>query len=106
MSVKPFSPDEALASKVTMIPDQVIDAVNTMLATNWSGRGRCSFTIKELSAMIRSKFGDADGDLHLHSSWFDFESIYEKAGWKVEFDRPGYNESYDAVYTFSRRGGL
>ena len=40
------------------------------------------------------------------NSWvqgvWDFEPIYEKAGWKVSYDGPGYNESYDGYYIFKK----
>ena len=31
------------------------------------------------------------------------ETIYRKDGWNVEYDKPGYNESYDASFKFSRK---
>jgi hypothetical protein len=34
----------------------------------------------------------------------DFEPFYEKAGWKVVYDKPGYCESYAANFTFTRKG--
>jgi hypothetical protein len=32
--------------------------------------------------------------------WLDFESIFRKAGWKVKYTKPGYNESFPAYWTF------
>jgi hypothetical protein len=32
----------------------------------------------------------------------DVEEVYEKAGWKVEYDKPAFNESYPATFTFRR----
>ena len=32
--------------------------------------------------------------------WLDFEDIYRKAGWFVNFDKPAYNETYDAFFEF------
>jgi hypothetical protein len=34
--------------------------------------------------------------------YLDFEDVYRKQGWKVYFDRPGFNESYTATFTFSK----
>ena len=31
---------------------------------------------------------------------FDVEDIYEKAGWDVTYDTPGYNETYEPKFTF------
>lgn len=33
--------------------------------------------------------------------WLNFEGAYRRAGWKVEFDKPGYNESYPATFKFT-----
>jgi hypothetical protein len=35
--------------------------------------------------------------------WLDVEEIYGKAGWKVEYDKPGYNEDYAAHFIFTNR---
>jgi hypothetical protein len=35
--------------------------------------------------------------------WLNFEAIYEEAGWKVVYDKPGYNETYDANFTFTKK---
>jgi hypothetical protein len=42
-------------------------------------------------------------DLIYANRWMDVEPVYRKAGWKVDYDRPGYNESYEAHYTFTER---
>lgn len=30
----------------------------------------------------------------------DVEDVYRAAGWEVTYDKPGYNETYDATFTF------
>jgi len=35
--------------------------------------------------------------------WMDVEDAYRKAGWDVDFDKPGYNETYEANFTFSKK---
>lgn len=34
--------------------------------------------------------------------WLDIEDTYRKAGWNVEYDKPGYCENYDAYFVFSK----
>lgn len=34
--------------------------------------------------------------------WFDVESSYRRVGWRVEYDKPGYNESYEGFWKFSK----
>ena len=33
--------------------------------------------------------------------WLDVEDIYREQGWNVEYDKPTYNETYDAYFVFS-----
>lgn len=35
--------------------------------------------------------------------WMDIEPIYRKSGWRVEYDKPAYNETYPATFTFSKK---
>ena len=35
--------------------------------------------------------------------YLDIEPAYRNAGWKVEFDKPGYNETYDSYFVFSKK---
>jgi len=32
--------------------------------------------------------------------WLNVEEVYRAAGWAVEYDKPGFNESYSATFTF------
>lgn len=41
----------------------------------------------------------------LGNGWLDFEVVYEEAGWDVVYDKPGYNESYGANFTFKAKRG-
>ena len=34
------------------------------------------------------------------NKWMDFEGAFEKYGWIIEYDKPAYNETYDAVFEF------
>ena len=33
----------------------------------------------------------------------DFEDLYRKSGWSVSYDKPAYNENYDAFLIFNKR---
>jgi hypothetical protein len=107
MAVQPITPQEALDAKITTIPDVVIEAVNAILTERMTRHGYISFLQKELVERIIA-LSVAQGqpittqqmyDKH----WLDFEPFYEKAGWKVVYDKPGYNESYEPSFTFTRR---
>lgn len=102
MSVKPITPDEALAQKASQIPAEVFMVVNHMITKNVSRAGRAILRqddiIKELLTMI-----PVDRKTIFENNWLDFEDAYEKAGWKVKYDRPAYNETYEPTFEFTRK---
>jgi hypothetical protein len=104
---QPITPQEALDLKITTIPDVVIEAVNAMLTERMTKSGYVSFLQKELVARIvalSTAQGSPITSAQLyHNHWLDFEPFYEKAGWKVEYDKPAYCESYEANFKFSRK---
>ena len=104
MSVKAISPDEVTAVKMKIIPDQVIDLWNKTIAQNYSN-GASRILQKDIIStltvtQINGTYADRASIFKL--GWLEIEDIYRKAGWKVEYDRPGYNENYDAVFIFRK----
>jgi hypothetical protein len=98
--VKPLSPSEVTSKKRTIIPDEVISAINKLIAKNFSN-GFASFTQKEAIEAIKDEFvNDVSTDTIFDNGWLDFEDIYRKEGWKVKYDKPGYNESYEPTFEF------
>lgn len=91
---KPLSPSEAFDLKQKVIPDKVIDIINEMILENFNG-GVAILQQAELSRRIKAGLGD------FHQRWLDFEDVYRKQGWKVTYDKPGYNETYPAVFRFT-----
>lgn len=35
--------------------------------------------------------------------WLNVEYLFRAAGWEVQYDKPGYNETYEAYFTFSKK---
>lgn len=99
MAVTPITPDEAGKAKSQAIPDEVIAAFNDLIAQTYSN-GRSHFTLERVVALLVTR-GFTKVDLY-NNHWLDVEPIFRSAGWIVEYDQPGYNESYDATYTFKR----
>lgn len=104
MAIKPIKPSEAISLKLVQIPDEVIEAFNELIAENFSS-GYSSFKQSDVVARIDKKIKESGGKLKFNISWLDVEEIYEKNGWKVEYDKPGYNESYPATFTFKSKKG-
>jgi len=100
--VKPITPREARQAMVTKVPDYMITAINELLAEKVRPVGRISVTLTmtEIGDRVRRAL-NVDQDVHIPGECWDFEPIFEKAGWKISCDSPGYNEKYDTNWTFT-----
>jgi len=105
-NTQPIKPDEVTALKQQLLPDFVLKAFNELIAEKWDGN-RSVIYVEEAKQRIESKmpvteisdsyvFGKCD------NNWLDVEPIYLAAGWSVAFDKPGYNETGRAYYTFKK----
>ncbi len=103
MSVAPITPKEAkdLHSE-TVVPDFVIAIVNQLLVEKYE-----SGDIQILQRDIVERIMDAEPGITsqqiFERRYLDFEAIYKKAGWSVTYDKPAYNESYDAYFLFKKK---
>ena len=102
MSVKPISPSEVVGKKKESIPPEVLEAFNELIAEGWNGHYSTVYQ-KDVVARILNKKDISDEKSIAKRGWLDVEDIYREAGWKVEYDRPAYNESYAAFFIFSKK---
>jgi hypothetical protein len=93
---KAFSPAEARGAKRHVIPDFVLAVVNQLLAEGFNERG---INVPQQEIIDRVKL--LTGSDAFNMKWLDFESLFEDEGWIVKYDKPGYNESYDAFFVFT-----
>lgn len=107
-NIQPFSPAEAKKAKVDSLPKELIQAVNELLAERYKDYGTINIKLKDIKARCRKILGidemfSSDDPMN---SWptgvWDFEPVYERFGWKVSYDKPGFNESYDSFYIFKK----
>lgn len=99
--MKPITPQEALDNVEKAFPEFVFEAVNNCINQNYFGKS--SFTIKQDEIMKEILKLAPEGTTRqevFDKHWMDFENAYRKVGWVVEYDKPGYNETYDAFFTF------
>jgi hypothetical protein len=105
MSVNPITPGEASKRKLKDIPDFVIEAFNDLIVRKFSG-SQATVKQDEVVELIMEKAKEAKVDVTrdqlFENHWLDVEPYFMRAGWKVDFDKPGYNESYDAYFVFSK----
>jgi len=38
-----------------------------------------------------------------NTNQFDFEYVFKEVGWIVDYDKPGFNETYDAFFIFKKK---
>lgn len=100
MATKPVTPNDVVTIKKSLIPDEAIESFNELIAENFLD-GHSQFTQKKVVARMVKK-GLSTNDIY-NKGWLDVEDIFRKAGWKVEYDKPGYNEDYEATFSFSKK---
>lgn len=100
MKAKPISPEEVVDVKEASLPEGVLEVFNDEIARQWNGS---SALIKQNGLVERlvEKLG-MTRDQIFANHFLDVEDIYRKAGWHVEYDKPGYNEDYEAYFKFSK----
>lgn len=101
---KPITPDQIAEAKLRAIPDFVYKSVNQLLTEKYTGSGTVTLPQKVIVDQILIN-GPEGLDRHkiFERGWLNFEEVYRAAGWRVNYDRPAYNESYDAFFEFSRK---
>lgn len=99
MTVKPIKPDEITGKKEQSFPNAVLESFNEIIVQNCY-QGQASFKMDDVVKLMVSK-GLKRKDI-FDKHYLDVESVYRAQGWKVEFDNPGYNETYPATYTFKK----
>ncbi len=98
--VKPITPDEVASHKALVIPEAVMKVWNDLIAKNWTGRKSQVMQDEAVKAIMSAT--DVKRNEVFDNRWLDIEPIYRQAGWHVEYDKPAYNESYEASFTFTR----
>lgn len=96
----PITPDQIGHAQRVALPPVVVDTWNTLIAQHWSG-GSAKIMQNEAVTDLMAATGLSRTDV-FDKHYLDIEQMYRDAGWKVEYDKPGYNESYEASFTFSK----
>lgn len=97
--VGPICPEDVISEKLNNLPDEVLVSFNELIALNLSGTSATILQSEVVKLMVQKGLKRAD---IYKNGWLDVEDIYRKAGWRVDYDKPGYNESYEPSFTFRR----
>jgi hypothetical protein len=98
--VPPIRPDEVRSRVAHAIPEAVFESFNDLIALHWDGR-RATVKQNEVVDLITKRTSAGRQEI-FDRHWLDVEEAYRSAGWKVEYDKPAYCETYEAFFVFSR----
>jgi hypothetical protein len=99
--MEPIKPKDVDDAKSEKLPDEVIKVFNDLIVEEWNGY---SATIVQNAAAkkISNSMGITLDEVY-NRGLLDVEHVFRKAGWNVKYDKPGYNETYEATFEFSKR---
>lgn len=100
--VKPISPSDIIENLDKIIPSVVIQAVNNLLKKKFRGDEAVILQDEIVNEILRLDDTLIREDI-FKNKLLDFEVLYAKNGWLVEYDKPGYNESYSAKFIFKKK---
>lgn len=101
--MKPITPQECGEQAGSNIPEFVIEAVNNLLQKSYRKGRTVTLRQDDIMAEILRLNINVTREQVFSEGWMDFEPVFERAGWKVTYDKPGYNESYPATFDFKAK---
>jgi hypothetical protein len=99
--MKPISPKDLADNKLRTLPEYVIRAFNDLITEKFDD-GSAVILQKEAVARIKTLNRDISSEEIFNLGYLNVEAIFRKAGWKVEYDKPAYNEDYEPTFIFSK----
>jgi len=99
----PITPGQVASEKLAQLPDLVIVAFNELIARAWDGQRAMVYQEDAVEAILSTgvaRTREEIFELHL----LDVEPVYQAAGWSVTYDKPGFNETYQPYFAFTRQG--
>lgn len=99
--VEPIRSENIAEAKEKYFPDVVINTWNEIIAKKYSG-GYAKILQDEIAALLVERLGMSRNEV-FNNNFLDIEDLYRSYGWKVDYDKPGFNESYPASFTFRKK---
>lgn len=95
----PITPEQVATSDY--LPDAVYEVFNTLISTRWDGTQAVVPQEDAVQRIITRLH--CDRAAVFDNGYLDVESAYRRAGWDVVYDKPGFNETYPATFTFRKK---
>lgn len=105
--IKPIRPCDVVKQKKVQIPEEVLAVFNNLIVANWTGgsavvpQEKAIYMILQLSNIFPEDCKNPRQYIY-DQHWLDVEDIYRAEGWRVEYDKPAYCESYPATFIFRK----
>lgn len=106
--MKPITPAEAESKRIEAIDPVMIQAVNELIVENLKD-GEASIKQKEIVdryfKLSGKKAKHITERVLLDNNQLDFEDVFRKSGWIVNYDKPAYyaGENYPPYFTFKKK---
>lgn len=101
--MKPISPDEISNNLAEILPHAVISAINNLLKDSYRGHGSVTIKQKDVVAEIMRLNPAITKEEIFAKKYLDIEQLYSRNGWVVKYDKPAYDENYDAFFEFTAK---
>jgi hypothetical protein len=96
---KPLRPEEIAARKLEQLDEGVIDTFNDLITAHFDGTSS-KFSQEDVIDGLLSRGVIAYREDAFGRHLLDVEHIYRAHGWRVVYEKPGFNEHGDAFFTF------
>jgi hypothetical protein len=100
ITTRPVRPDEIRSQQA--LPTIVYAIVNKLLAQHYDSNSRTAVITQKSIVEALERTGLTPSQIY-DGDYLNFEDHYRAHGWDVEYDKPGYNETYEAFFSFTAR---
>lgn len=102
---KPITLEQVTKVKISNLPKEVIEAFNSLIVKDWNGRSSVisqDDVVKQIIKNFKKNNKKISKDKIFENHFLDIEGAYRRVGWKVTYDKPGYNENSEAFWAFEK----
>jgi len=104
--MKPITPSEAGIKKNEAIPDKMIQAVNELIVSHIDLGGNVTIPQEKIvERFLELTKGEISRREIFEKHYLDFEPLFKKAGWDIEYHKPCYGDSnFKEYFEFKKKG--